>query len=44
MTEQTPISGEKRYINMVYVQKPDGRRPSGRPRPRWNDNIRMELK
>jgi hypothetical protein len=25
------------------VGKPDGKRPLGRPRPRWVDNIRMDL-
>ena len=27
----------------VLVWKPDGRRPLGRPRRRWVDNIRMDL-
>ena len=28
----------------VLVGKPDGRRPLGRPRRRWKDNIRMDLR
>ena len=27
----------------VFVRKPEGRRPLGRPRRRWVDNIRMDL-
>jgi hypothetical protein len=36
--------GEKRKVNMVLVGKPEGKRPLGRPRHRWEDGIRMELK
>ena len=28
---------------MVLVGKPDGKKPLGRPRRRWVDNIRMDL-
>jgi hypothetical protein len=28
----------------ILVRKPDGKRPHGRPRHRWEDNIRMDLK
>jgi hypothetical protein len=28
---------------MVLGEKPEGRRPLGRPRHRWEDNIKMEL-
>jgi len=34
--------GERRV--RVLVGKPDGRRPLGRPRRRWEDNIKMDLK
>ena len=27
----------------MLVGKPEGKRPLGRPRPRWEDNIRMDL-
>jgi hypothetical protein len=35
--------GEKRSIYRVLVGKPDGKRPLGRPRRRWEDNIKMDL-
>jgi len=35
--------GEERGVYRVLVGKPDGRRPLGRPRRRWVDNIRMDL-
>ena len=33
--------GEERVLYRVLVGKPEGRRPLGRPRRRWVDNIRM---
>jgi hypothetical protein len=33
--------GEKRNAFRILVGKPDGRRPLGRPRCRWVDNIEM---
>jgi len=35
--------GEERGVYRVLVGKPEGRRPLGRTRHRWVDNIRMEL-
>ena len=35
--------GEERGVYKVLVGKPDGRRPPGRPRRRWVENIRMDL-
>jgi len=35
--------GEKRRMYRVLVGEPEGRRPLGRPRRRWLDNIRMDL-
>jgi hypothetical protein len=35
--------GEVRGVYRVLVRKPEGRRPLGRPRHRWEDNIRMDL-
>ena len=35
--------GEERGVYKVLVGKPEGRRPLGRPRRRWGDNIRMGL-
>jgi hypothetical protein len=33
--------GEERGVYRVLVGKPEGKRPMGRPRRRWEDNIRM---
>jgi hypothetical protein len=35
--------GEGRDVHRVLVGKPEGRRPLGRPRRRWEDNIKMDL-
>jgi hypothetical protein len=35
--------GEGRNLYRVLVGKPEGRRPLGRPRRRWEDGIRMDL-
>jgi len=35
--------GEERWVYRVLVGKPEGKRPLGRPRRRWMDNIRMDL-
>jgi len=35
--------GEEREVYRVLVGKPEGRRPLGRPRRRWADNIRTDL-
>ena len=35
--------GEEKGVYRVLVGKPEGRRPLGRPRRRWVDNIRMNL-
>jgi len=35
--------GEERGVYRVLVGTPEGRRPLGRPRRRWVDNIRMGL-
>jgi hypothetical protein len=37
-------NGEKRNPYRVLVGKPEGKRPLGRPRRRWQDTIRMDLK
>jgi hypothetical protein len=36
-------NGEKRNAYSLLVGKPEGRRPLGRQRRRWMDNIRMDL-
>jgi len=35
--------GERRAVYRVLVGKPEGKRPLGRPRCRWKDNIKMYL-
>jgi hypothetical protein len=35
--------GEGRGVFWVWVGKPEGKRPLGRPRNRWEDNINMDL-
>jgi hypothetical protein len=36
-------NGEKRNAYRLLVGKPEGKRPLGRPRRRWVDNIKMDL-
>jgi hypothetical protein len=36
--------GEERGVYKVLVGKPEGKRPLGRPRRRWEDNIRMDFR
>jgi hypothetical protein len=35
--------GERRVIERVLVEKPEGNRPLGRPMRGWEDNIQMNL-
>jgi hypothetical protein len=35
--------GEGRGVHRVLVGRPEGKRPLGRPRRRWEDNIKMAL-
>jgi len=35
--------GEGRDVNRVLVGKPEGIKPLGRPRSRWEDNIKMDV-
>jgi len=35
--------GERRGVYRVLVGKPEGKSPAGRPRHRWEDNIKMDL-
>jgi len=35
--------GERRVVYRVLVGKPEGKRPLGRPRHRWKNNIKMDL-
>jgi hypothetical protein len=35
--------GEKRGVYRILVGRPEGRQPLGRPRRRWEDNIKVDL-
>jgi hypothetical protein len=35
--------GERRGVYRILLWKPEGKRPLGRPRRRWEDNIKMDL-
>jgi hypothetical protein len=35
--------GERRGVCRVMVRRPEGKRPPGRPRSKWEDNIKMDL-
>jgi hypothetical protein len=35
--------GERRGADRILVGRPEGRRPLGRPRCRWKDNIKIDL-
>jgi len=35
--------GERKVVYRVLVVKPEGKRPFGRSRHRWEDNIKMDL-
>jgi hypothetical protein len=35
---------EKRNVCRISVENPEGKRPMGRPRRRWMDNIKMDLR
>jgi hypothetical protein len=36
--------GEEMNVYRVLIGKPEGKRPLGRPRRRWEDGIRMDLR
>ena len=36
-------TGERRSVYRIVVGKPEGNRPLGRPRLKWEDNIKMDL-
>jgi len=36
--------GEGRGVHRVLVGKPEGKRPMGRPRRRWENNIKVDLR
>jgi hypothetical protein len=42
--EHVASMGEEGNVYRVLMGKPEGKRPHGRPRYRWEDGIRMDLK
>jgi hypothetical protein len=42
--EHVACMGEGRGVYRVLFGRPEGRRPLGRPRHRWEDNIKMDLR
>jgi hypothetical protein len=42
--EHVARMGEKRNAYRILMGKPEGKRPLGRPRCRWVDNIKMDLR
>jgi len=43
MVVGTPPMRQGRWLYRVLVRKPEGKRALGRPRRRWEDNIKMDL-
>jgi hypothetical protein len=41
--EHVASMGDGRGVYSVFVGRPEGKRPLGRPRRRWEDNIKMDL-
>jgi hypothetical protein len=41
--EHVTRMGKDRSVHRVLVGKPEGKRPLGKPRRRWVDNIKMDL-
>ena len=41
--EHVARTGERRGVYRILVWKSEGKRPQGRPRRRWEDNIKMDL-
>jgi hypothetical protein len=44
MGGECSTNGEKRNAYRILAGKPEGKRPLGRPRRRWEDNIKMDLR
>jgi len=43
-TEHEACMEEGRGVHRVLVGRPEGKKPLGRPRRRWEDNIKMDLR
>ena len=35
--------GERTGLYRILVRKPEGKKPLGRPKPKWEDNIKIDL-
>jgi hypothetical protein len=44
LAEHVARMGEKRNACRILVGKPEGKRPLGKSRPIWEDNIKMDLR
>jgi hypothetical protein len=44
MSRACSMNGEKRNVYKILVGKPKGKRPLGRQRRRWVNNIKMDLR
>jgi hypothetical protein len=44
MSRACSTNGEKKNACRIFVGKSQGKRPLGRPRSRWVDNIKMDLR
>jgi hypothetical protein len=44
MGRASSTNGEKRNAYRILVRKPERKRPLGRPRRRWVDNIKIDLR
>jgi hypothetical protein len=44
MARECSTNGEKRNAYRILVGNPEGKRPLGRPRCRWVDSIKMDLR
>jgi hypothetical protein len=43
-TGNVALMAEERGVYNISVGRPEGRRPLGRPRHRWEDNIKIDLR
>jgi len=41
--DEVALMGERKSVYRVLAGKPEGKRSHGRPRRRWEDNIKMDL-